>query len=150
MSIIRVNSIASVEDLKNAMGQYREQSLAVVQDFASALSEKIEYMESLDSYFAERVQIAENEYLSCEIGRASDPPEFQRSCDVQKAAFEKSKADYSNYRIMIERVRQARLEYNAMADNHKRSLQFISTSTLPKFTSIINDMKTYQTNTLQT
>ena len=144
MSELSVTSIASLETLRSAMGQYQEQSLATMQGFATVLSQKVTYLESLENSFVERVRRAESALHSCEIARASDPPEDTRSCSSQEAALARAEANYARYKSIMAQVRQARSKYDASEGDHKRNLQHIASSTLPKFTEIINDMRTYR------
>jgi len=142
MSILNVNSIASLESLKGAMGGYSGQSLALVQGFASILSSKIERLEQMERYFADRVRQTEAALRYCRIAQASDP---MRSCAWEASEAARAEANYRRYQTIMTRVRQAQSEYQAAGSNYERSLEQISSSTIPKMTAIINDMKAYTT-----
>jgi hypothetical protein len=143
MSILNVTSIDSLEALKNTMIQYREQSSAIVQGFASELSERIAYLESLESYFTERVRRAEEALRSCEISRSFDPPNHKRSCASQAAALASTQAKYNRYLAIMAQVRQAHLAYKESERKHTSSMHYVSSSSIPKFEAIIDDVKVY-------
>jgi|GEM_PF-6012755 len=144
MSILHVISVASLEALNNALSRYREQSHATVQGFSSALSSRIARLESLESHFVEKINRAKAALHSCEIARNSDPPQRRRSCSSEASALASAQAKYSRYKSIMSNVRQARSTYNASEGNYvNSSLNFISSSTVPKFTTLIRDMRIY-------
>ena len=143
MSVIHTNSIASLEALNNALCRYREQSLAIVQGFATELSNRVSRLENIGDRLWNMVQIAEENLRSCKIGRYYDPPEFRRSCYSQEVALDRAQNKYDRYQTIIQRLRQAQSQYGGAENQYHNALSNLSSSTVPKFTALIRSMKTY-------
>lgn len=143
MALSYVNSIASLDALKSALTNYSGQSLAAVQGFASVLSNKIQHLESLERHFVRRVEETYAAWNQCEIARSYDPPEFRRSCHWQESAYRQAEANLNRYRSIMARVHSTQSNYSASASRYTNSLHNITSSTNPKFSTLITELRNY-------
>jgi len=143
MPLSNVISIASLDTLKSALDTYSEQSLVTVQGFASILAEKLEYLKSLEKIFVERVRAAEAALRSCEIGRASDPPNDKRSCSSEERALSRARANYAQYKAEMARIAEAFTSYKNSEAKYSGSLNEIKAQTIPKLGGIIETLSDY-------
>jgi hypothetical protein len=151
MSVLNVNSIASVEALNGALGQYRAASGEPFRRFAPVFEKKLELLEQLEAHFVERVEQAAHEvsyaqraYSAC----LGDPN--RTSCSYERSALhhaeaqlEQAQANLASYRSQISRLKGSLASYNSAAGRYENNLHNISSSIVPNFSSLIGEMKAY-------
>jgi hypothetical protein len=151
MSVLNVNSIASLEALNGALSQYRTASGEPFRRFAPIFGKKMELLEQLETHFVERVEQAAHEvsyaqraYSAC----MGDPN--RTSCSYERSALhhaeaqlEQAQANLANYRSQISRLRSSLASYNSAAGRYENNLHNISSSIVPNFSSLIGEMKAY-------
>lgn len=150
MSRADVNEIGILESLSQALPQYCERGISVSQGFGSILRQKIDYFSAFEPKFRAKVEAAEAALRSCEISRASDPPESKRSCASQASALAHAQALYSRYKAAMNSMANAYSSFKGSESRYFSSLNEIKTNVVPELNRLIQHLQEYATSANET
>jgi hypothetical protein len=151
MSVLDVNSIASLEALNSALSQYRTASDGPFRRFAPIFAEKLELLATLEAHFIKKVEQAETQleyaqraYFAC----MNNPDRISCSSEASmvrqaQAMLERAIENLETYRSLMSRMQGVSDSYHSAANRYAGNLQNISSSIVPNFSSLIGKMKAY-------
>ncbi|MDR2026476.1 MAG: hypothetical protein LBQ01_02830 [Prevotellaceae bacterium] len=151
MTHTHVNSIASLEALNSALSQYRTASDGLLRRFVPIFSEKLELLGQLETHFVEKVEQAAEKLSHAQWAYSACMGNPDRnSCSYEAGALRYAEAQYAQaesnltaYRSLMSRLGSVSGSYQSAANRYENSLQNISSSVVPDFSSLIGEMKAY-------
>ena len=160
MSKSNVRDTGVLQSLYLEFPRYCGKSVDIIQSFSSILSQKMDYLGSLESHFISRIQAAEAHKRSCEA--ALDACEWSAAaaaatgsyvdCSGQRAALESARValaraqdNYARYKSEMACLASTFASYKIAENKYHNSLNTVQNQVSAELNGIIQNLDDYST-----